>query len=51
MIEFPPEFYGLAEALWITYQPAILIWLGLMFTAVVFVGIGSVAYSIIRRYT
>jgi hypothetical protein len=31
MIEFPPEFYGLVEALWSTYQPAIWVWLALMF--------------------
>jgi hypothetical protein len=51
MIEFPPEFYGLVEALWSTYQPAIWVWLALMFSAVVILGFIVVAYSIVRRLT
>jgi hypothetical protein len=51
MIELPPEFFGLVEALWVTYQPAIWIWLAVMFSGVVLLGIGVVAWSIIRKIT
>jgi hypothetical protein len=48
-IEFPPEFYGMATALWSTYSPAVWVWLAFMFSAMVLLGIGIVAYSIIRH--
>lgn len=51
MIEFPAEFYGLVAALWSTYSPAIWIWMALMFSAVVLLGLGVVAWSVIRRIT
>jgi hypothetical protein len=51
MIEFPPEFYGMATAFWITYQPTILIWMAIMFSAVVLLAFGIIAWNIIRRIT
>jgi hypothetical protein len=51
MIEFPPEFYGLVAAMWATYQPAIFVWMALMFSAVVLFGFGIVAWSVIRNIT
>ena len=49
MIEFPPEFLGMAAALWATYEPAVWIWLALMFAAIVILAIGLVAWNVIRR--
>jgi hypothetical protein len=51
MIEFPPEFFGMVAALWATYQPAIWIWMALMFSAVVIFAVGIIAWNIIRRIT
>jgi hypothetical protein len=45
MISFPPEFYGLVNALWATYQYAILIWMALTFAGVVVIGLGIVIYN------
>jgi hypothetical protein len=47
-MEFPPEFFGLVAALWNTYQPAILIWMGLMFGAVVALATGIVLWNILH---
>lgn len=49
MIEFPAEFNGMVAALWNTYQPAIWIWIALMFSAVVILAFVIVAWNIIRR--
>jgi hypothetical protein len=49
MIEFPPEFFGMVAALWQTYQPAIWIWMALMFSAVVIFAFGIVTWNIVRR--
>jgi len=48
LMEFPPEFFGLVAALWNTYQPAILIWMGLMFGAVVALATGIVLWNILH---
>ena len=47
-MEFPPEFFGLVAALWNTYQPAILIWMGLMLGVVVVLATAIVLWSILR---
>lgn len=47
-MEFPPEFFGLVAALWTVYQPAILIWMGLMFAAVSLLSFGIVIFNILR---
>jgi hypothetical protein len=51
VIEFPPEFYGLVDALWSTYQPTIWVWMALMFSAFLILGVGVIAYNVIRRVT
>jgi hypothetical protein len=51
MIEFPPEFHGMVAAFWSTYQYTIWIWMALMFTAIVLLGVGVIAWNIIRRVT
>ena len=48
MTEFSPEFYGMVAALWATYQPVILIWFGMMFSAVTLFGFGILVWNIIR---
>jgi hypothetical protein len=48
-ISFPPEFFGMVAALWSTYQPAIWIWLAIMFSAVVIFGVVIIAWNIIRH--
>jgi len=49
MIKFPPEFYGMVSAFWNSYQYSIWIWMALMFSMVVIIGIGIVGWSIIRQ--
>ena len=49
MPEFTPEFYGLVDALWSTYQPTIWIWLAFMFSAIVLIGMGVVAWNVLRK--
>ena len=48
MIEFPPEFYGLVAALWATYQPTVLIWMAVMFAAVVIMATAVLIWNILR---
>jgi hypothetical protein len=47
-MEFPPEFWALCSALWVTYQPTILIWFGVMFGMVVVLASAIMLYYIIR---
>lgn len=46
-MEFPAEFFGLVAALWTVYQPAILIWMGLMFGVVVVFAAVIVVWNIL----
>jgi hypothetical protein len=48
MIEFPPEFFGMVEALWVTYQYSILIWMAIMLGFVLLLGFVIIAYNIIE---
>ena len=48
MITFPPEFHGMVSALWTVYQPAILVWMALMFCVVLVIAFGIVGWNIVR---
>jgi len=48
VIEFGPEFYAMVTAFWQTYQPMIMIWLGVVLAMVVIAAFGIAIYSAIR---
>lgn len=48
-MDFPPQFHGLVDALWATYQPTILLWFGAMFGIVLLFGTGIMIWFVLRN--